>query len=74
MAAAPLCAVMVLVYRGGPYARQDDYLVPLPNLIPVAGGMGYYRRTAETDPAGRVIYDWIVKISDSETRRRAIAS
>jgi hypothetical protein len=50
---------MVLVYHGGPYAGQDDYLILLPNLISVAGGMGHYRRTTKTDAAGRVIYEWV---------------
>jgi hypothetical protein len=58
------CAVltsntMVLMYRDGPYASQDDYLIPMPDRIPVCGGGGHYRRTAGTDITGRVIYEWV---------------
>jgi hypothetical protein len=50
---------MVLVYRDGPYAGQDDYLIPMPDRIPVRGGGGHYRRTAGTDNSDRVIYEWV---------------
>ena len=48
-----------IVYRGGPYAGQDDYLLPPPERLGAWGGQGYYQRTPKLDATGRVVYEWV---------------
>ena len=50
---------MVIVYRNGPYAGQDDYLLPPPKRLRAFGAEGHYQRTRERDGLGRIVYDWV---------------
>lgn len=50
---------MTIVYRDGPYAGQDDYLMPLPHRLRGVGDEGYYQRTSSVDADGRVVFQWI---------------
>jgi hypothetical protein len=50
---------MTIVYQGGPYARQDDYLVPPPHRLRGIGADGYYERTGRLDADGRLVYQWV---------------
>jgi hypothetical protein len=50
---------MTIVYQGGPYGGQDDYLVPPPNRLGAVGGQGFYQRTRQRDALGRVVYEWV---------------
>ena len=58
---------MTIVYQGGPYAGQDDYLLPPPERIGAMGGHGFYRRTRQRDQAGRVVYEWVGRVLDKST-------
>ena len=61
--AYPLQGLMsvVLVYEGGPYAGQDDYLVPPPRRIGATHSSGYYQRTGRVDVKGRRVYEWTAR-------------
>lgn len=63
---------MTIVYRGGPYAGQDDYLLPPPERLGAWGGQGYYQRTPKLDASGRVVYEWVARPATSH-RTRALA-
>jgi hypothetical protein len=62
---------MTIVYRGGPYAGQDDYLRPPPERLGANGGDGYYRRTAQLDRSGRLVYEWVARPVIEENRALA---
>ena len=52
---------MTIVYQGGPYGGQDDYLLPPPNRLRAVGGRGFYQRTRQRDGLGRVVYEWVAR-------------
>ncbi len=56
---------MPIVYRGGPYAGQDDYLLPPPPRLSAFGGYGYYLRTKDMDADGRVVYTWVPETAEN---------
>jgi hypothetical protein len=62
---------MTIVYRGGLYAGQDDYLRPPPERLGAYGGQGYYRRTRQFDGSGRVVYEWVARPVSTGTRALA---
>jgi len=64
---------MIIVYRDGPYAGQDDYLLPPPKRLPASGGDGHYQRTRERDGMGRIVYQW-VSVPSNRAGGRAMAS
>ena len=54
---------MVLVYEGGPYAGQDDYLAPAPRRLRAHNSDGYYQQTPRVDGLGRRVYEWVPRRS-----------
>jgi hypothetical protein len=52
---------MTIVYQGGPYGGQDDYLLPPPNRLRAVGGQGFYQRTRQRDGLGRLVYEWVAR-------------
>ena len=60
-------AVVIIIYRDGPYAGQDDYLVPPPHRLPAWGGEGHYQRTRKRDATGRIIYEWVAAPANEES-------
>jgi hypothetical protein len=60
---------MTIVYRGGPYAGQDDYLLPPPERLGALGGQGFYQRTPHHDRLGRAVYEWVARPALSDDRR-----
>lgn len=64
---------MTIVYEGGPYAGQDDYLLPPPKRLGAPGREGHYQRTREVDPLGRIVYQWVGE-AGSRKRIRLAAS
>ena len=65
---------MIIVYRDGPYAGQDDYLVPPPNRLRALGGEGHYQRTHERDDLGRIVYLWVTMPSHAVRGKAKAAS
>jgi hypothetical protein len=57
---------MTIVYWGGPYAGQDDYLLPPPERLGALGGQGFYQRTPHRDRFERVVYEWVARPALSE--------
>jgi hypothetical protein len=65
---------MIIVYRDGPYAGQDDYLLPPPKRLGACGSQGHYRRTGERDGLGRIVYRWVADRASDAGRRERVAS
>jgi hypothetical protein len=64
---------MIIVYRDGPYAGQDDYLLPPPKRLAACGGQGHYQRTGQRDGMGRIVYRWVTA-GASVARQPLVAS